>query len=72
VCVKDPGYDVDLVFRGNIADFVAVYCGHVMWSETNGKILFLEGEDFLARQLPGWLKFDRKPDLGFPNDNQAA
>jgi DNA-binding HxlR family transcriptional regulator len=72
VCVKDPGYDVDLVFRGNIADFVAVYCGHVMWSDTNGKILFIEGEDSLARQLPGWLKFDRKPDLGFPTDYQAA
>ena len=28
VCVKDPGYPVDVVLRGKIADFVAVYLGH--------------------------------------------
>jgi DNA-binding HxlR family transcriptional regulator len=58
VCVKDPGFEVDLICRGNIADFVAVYCGHATWRETGGKTLFVEGERALARQLPEWLRFD--------------
>ena len=33
VCVKDPGYAVDLLFCGKIADFVAVYLGHAMWRD---------------------------------------
>jgi len=53
VCVKDPGHDVDLVFRGKITDFVAVYCGHTMWTEMAGKALHIEGENSLARQIPG-------------------
>jgi hypothetical protein len=55
VCVKDPGYDVDLRFRGKIADFVAVYCGHQRWRHVAGKALLIEGEHALARQLPVWL-----------------
>lgn len=72
VCVKGPGYEVDLVFRGNIADFVAVYCGHVMWPEMAGKALLIEGEHSLARQLPGWLRLDKVPDRDFPVDRPAA
>ena len=62
VCVKDPGYEVDLIFRGKIADFVAVYCSHEMWSDMAGKTLLIEGEHSLARQLPGWLRLDKVPD----------
>lgn len=72
VCVKDPGHDVDLVFRGKITDFVAVYCGHMMWDEMAGKELRIEGEDFLARQLPGWLRLDKVPDRDFAVDRPAA
>jgi len=59
VCVKDPGYSVDLMFRGKIADFIAVYCGHALWPELAGKALRIEGERSLARALPGWLRLDR-------------
>jgi DNA-binding HxlR family transcriptional regulator len=72
VCVKDPGYDVDLVFRGNIADFVAVYCGHVMWLDMAGKALRIGGEDSLAQQLPGWLRLDKAPNPDFPAVRRAA
>lgn len=72
VCVKDPGHDVDLVFRGKIADFVSVYCGHVMWAEMAGKALRIEGEDTLAQQLPGWLRLDKVPDRDFAVDRPAA
>jgi DNA-binding HxlR family transcriptional regulator len=71
VCVKDPGYAVDLVFRGNIADFVAVYCGHVVWREMAGKALLIEGERSLARQLPGWLRLDKVPGRDFSVDRAA-
>jgi DNA-binding HxlR family transcriptional regulator len=72
VCVKNPGYDVDLVFTGNIADFVAVYCGHVMWLDMAGKALHIGGEDSLARQLPGWLRLDKAPGLDIPVVRRAA
>ena len=65
VCVKDSGHEVDLVFRGNIADFVAVYLGHVMWPDMAGKALLIEGEHSLTRQLPGWLRLDKVPSLDF-------
>jgi len=37
VCAKDPGFAVDLVMRGRIADFVAVYLGHARWRDLAGK-----------------------------------
>jgi hypothetical protein len=63
VCMKDPGYQVDLVFRGKIADFVSVYLGHMMWPDAVGKALVMEGDYSLARQLPHWLRPD---DASFP------
>ena len=33
VCVKDPGYPVDVTCRGKIADFVAVYLGYARWRD---------------------------------------
>jgi DNA-binding HxlR family transcriptional regulator len=72
VCVKDPGHEVDLVFRGNIADFVAVYCGHAMWRDMAGKVLHIEGENPLTRKLPGWLQLDKVPDRDFAVDRSAA
>lgn len=59
VCVKDPGFSVDLVIRGNIADHVAVYLGHAAWCETAGRKLLFEGDRQVAKQLPVWLQLDR-------------
>src|SRR5262245_6345725 len=72
VCVKDPGYDVDAVFRGNIADFVAVYCGHVMWHQLGGKSLRIEGKPSLTQHLPSWLRLDQVPERDFPVDRTAV
>src|SRR5262245_7954430 len=72
VCVKDPGYDVDLICRGKIADFVAVYCGHVMWRDMSGTAVSIEGDQSLARLLPGWIRLDQVPDRDFPVDRVAA
>lgn len=57
VCVKDPGFAVDVTLRGDIADFVAVYLGHEAWSKAAGKAISVDGAPHLAKQLPVWLQF---------------
>jgi DNA-binding HxlR family transcriptional regulator len=59
ICAKDPGFDVDLTFKGPIADFIAVHLGHAMWRDLGGKSLLIEGDSRLARKLPAWLRLDK-------------
>ncbi len=59
VCAKDPGLPTDLIPRGDIADFVAVYLGHAMWRDMEGKALSIEGDRKLAKQLPVWIRLIR-------------
>jgi len=66
VCVKDPGFCVDLVCRGNIADFVAVYLGHATWRQATGKTILMEGDREAARRLPAWLQLDKVVGLSLP------
>lgn len=72
VCAKDPGFPVDLVFRGSIADFVAVYLGHANWRDMAGKALFIEGDRRLAEQLPAWIRLDKVVGRDFPVVRPAA
>jgi DNA-binding HxlR family transcriptional regulator len=72
VCLKDPGFAVDLICRGNIADFVAVYLGHVAWRAAVGKAISIEGDCQMARQLPVWLRLDKAPGRDFPVVRPAA
>jgi DNA-binding HxlR family transcriptional regulator len=58
VCLKDPGFAVDVTLRGDIADYVAVYLGHKAWRELVGKTLWIEGDRRIARQFPAWLQID--------------
>jgi DNA-binding HxlR family transcriptional regulator len=51
VCAKDPGFEVDLIARGKIADFVKVYLGQARWQDLEGTALTVEGNRALARQL---------------------
>jgi DNA-binding HxlR family transcriptional regulator len=66
VCVTDPAFPEDVIFSGNIADFVAVYLGHALWCNAVGKTLVLEGDRKIARQLPGWLRLDQVVGRDFP------
>jgi hypothetical protein len=66
VCAKDPGFAVDLVMRGKIADFVAVYLGHARWRDLAGRALTIEGDARLARRLPAWLRLDQVVGRDFP------
>jgi DNA-binding HxlR family transcriptional regulator len=72
VCAKDPGFQVDLLFRDDIAGFVAVYLGHAMWRDLAGKALSIEGDRRLAKQLPAWLRLDRIIGRDFPVVRPAA
>lgn len=72
VCLKDPGYDIDLVFRGNIADFVKVYLGHVPWRAAVGKCITVEGDTSLAKRVPSWIRLDKIVGRDFPVVRGAA
>jgi len=66
VCAKDPGYPVDVTMRGKIADFVAVYLGHMRWREVAGKSIFIGGDRDLVRRVPGWIRLDKVVGRDFP------
>ena len=72
VCLKDPGFAVDLICRGNIADFVAIYLGHAAWRDVAGRAISIEGDHQIAKQLPGWLRLDKVPGRDFPVVRPAA
>jgi hypothetical protein len=58
VCMKDPGFAVDLTLRGNIRDYVEVYLGHTKWRDVAGTALQFDGDLQIARAFPVWLRFE--------------
>jgi DNA-binding HxlR family transcriptional regulator len=58
VCMKDPGFAVDLTLRGNIRDYVEVYLGYRKWRDAAGTALQFDGDPRIARALPVWLGFE--------------
>jgi len=54
VCLKDPGHPVDVLIRGDIAIFVAIFLGHARWKDKVGKSVMLEGDRGHAAQIPKW------------------
>jgi DNA-binding HxlR family transcriptional regulator len=58
VCLKDPGFAVDLTLRGNIRDYIDVYLGHVRWKDAAGTALQLDGDRRIAKALPVWLRLE--------------
>ena len=66
VCAKDPGFEVNLIVRGKIDDFVKVYVGHARWRDLEGTALRVEGDRALARQFPSWIRLDKVVGRDFP------
>jgi hypothetical protein len=58
VCMKDPGFAVDLTLHGNIRDCVEVYLGHTIWRDVAGTALRFDGDLQIARAFPVWLRFE--------------
>jgi DNA-binding HxlR family transcriptional regulator len=54
VCLKDPGHPVDVLIRGDIAIFVAIFLGHARWKDKAGKSVMLEGDRGYVAQIPKW------------------
>jgi DNA-binding HxlR family transcriptional regulator len=58
ICIKDPGYPVDLTIRGDIAALVAIFLRHAKWNDKIGKSISLDGSRTIARAVPDWLSFN--------------
>src|SRR3984893_7164709 len=72
VCMKDPGFAVDLTLRGNIRDYVEVYLGHTKWRDAAGTALQLDGDLQIARAFPVWLRFETVSGRNAPAPHLAA
>jgi DNA-binding HxlR family transcriptional regulator len=59
VCMKDPGFAVDLTLRRNIRDYVEVYLGQTKWSDAARTALQLDGDQKIARAFPVWMQLKR-------------
>jgi DNA-binding PadR family transcriptional regulator len=55
VCMRDPGYDVDLVVGADVGALARVWAGHLAFAEAvrSGGIK-LEGAKALVQAFPGW------------------
>jgi hypothetical protein len=72
VCMKDPGFAIDLTLRGNIRDYVEVYLGHTNWRDVAGTALQLDGDLQIARAFPVWLRFETVNGLNAPAPHLSA
>jgi hypothetical protein len=59
VCLKDPGFPIDLVVRGDLAVFTRIYLGHLAWKDMAGKTISIEGDRRMVRDFPRWLRLDQ-------------
>jgi DNA-binding HxlR family transcriptional regulator len=60
VCLRDPGFPVDLTVHGDIAVLIAIYLGYESWKDMVGcKKLRIEGDRRMAHQLPTLLRLDK-------------
>jgi len=56
VCMRDPGFDVDLVLRADIGALARVWAGHLDWAEAvRGGTIKLDGPRTLVHEFPRWL-----------------
>jgi DNA-binding HxlR family transcriptional regulator len=58
VCLKDPGFPVDLTLHGNIRDWISVFLGRAKWRDVAGKAVQLSGDGASARAVTGWFRLD--------------
>jgi len=56
VCMRDPGFEVDLVVRADVGAMAKVWAGHLRFADgvRSGGIK-LEGPRALVQAFPGWL-----------------
>jgi len=54
ICMKDPGYPVDVTLRGDIAVFVAMLLGHVQWKDKAGEAIAVDSNDNGYTEIGRW------------------
>jgi len=57
MCLKDPGYEIDVSIQADIKTFVECWRGfRDLRSEINAGRILVRGPTKLCRAFPGWLK----------------
>ena len=59
VCMKDPGFPVDVTVAGRMDALVAVYVGHMTWRQAVRNGLKITGERRYVPLVERWLKLDK-------------
>lgn len=63
VCFQDPGYDVDLTVHADLETMIAVWMGHMSFTEAARRgLMKVEGPRPLVKEFPGWLKLSALAD----------
>ena len=71
VCVKDPGFEVDLYLEADLATMTSVWLGDLAFAEAvRMKKIRMSGMPGAIRQVPSWLPFS--PYANVPRPNGAA
>jgi DNA-binding HxlR family transcriptional regulator len=73
VCLKDPGFGIDLVVAADLRAFVRVWLGDVSFDQAvRGRDIRLEGPRDLARAFPGWLLLSHYARVARPRPARAS
>jgi DNA-binding HxlR family transcriptional regulator len=67
LCVRDPGYDVDLYVRADLAAFCGIWLGDRTYAQALAAgAVRLSGPRSLARLFPSWLMLSRFAEVARP------
>jgi DNA-binding HxlR family transcriptional regulator len=73
VCLKDPGYGVDLVVAAELGTFTRVWLGDVSFDQAvRSRRISLEGPRDLVRAFPGWLLLSHYAGVARPRPARAS
>lgn len=73
VCLKDPGYGVDLVVAADLGTFTRVWLGDVSFDQAvRSHRISLEGPRELVRAFPGWLLLSHYAGVARPRPARAS
>jgi DNA-binding HxlR family transcriptional regulator len=73
VCLKDPGFGIDLVVAADLGAFTRVWLGDVSFEQAlRSRDIRLEGPRELVRALPGWLLLSHFAGVARPRAARAS
>jgi hypothetical protein len=73
VCLKDPGYGIDLVVSADLAAFTRVWLGDVSFADAvRSREVRVDGPRDLVRAFPGWLLLSHFAGIARPRAARAS